>query len=129
MVTAAVIADMQTTGIELTRYIRALFNEDINHLPDTYQQDLNALSRASDDLTALISDLDDLSQSTPDETTDAQIQKLRHDLRNALNLIVGFSRIMLKEGFQSPLSLLQYATLQSVNQTGQTLLDQVDGLR
>jgi hypothetical protein len=114
--------ELALTAEELVKYTNAFFNETSIVLPATHRDDLNTIHQAAlrfqtmiDNQTALPADEDALKQ-------------VRHDLKNVLNLVVGYSQLLIREK-RSPLSPLQYATVLSVYHTGKTLLTEVDALR
>jgi signal transduction histidine kinase len=57
------------------------------------------------------------------DDTDA-IRTLRHQLRNHLNIVVGFTRIILREMPDN--LLLHLLTIRKIHQTGRTLLERVN---
>lgn len=54
-------------------------------------------------------------------------QRIRHDLKNHLNIINGFSRIFVKELPDN--LLLHMRHIRNINTTSQELIDEVDGIR
>lgn len=54
-------------------------------------------------------------------------KRVRHQLRNYLNIIVGFSRLMVKELPDN--LLLDMITIRKIHDTGETLLQQVDTIQ
>jgi hypothetical protein len=62
------------------------------------------------------------SGASPEET-----QRVRHDLRNHLNIINGFSRIFVKELPDN--LLLHMMSIRNINATSQEMIEQVDSIR
>lgn len=60
--------------------------------------------------------------ASPEET-----QRVRHDLKNHLNIINGFSRIFVKELPDN--LLLHMMAIRNINSTSQELIKQVDNIR
>ena len=57
----------------------------------------------------------------------AELQRVRHQLLNHLNIIVGFTRIIVRD---LPDNLLMHmATIRKINETGQGLIERVNAMR
>ena len=57
------------------------------------------------------------------------LRRLRHDLRNILNLIIGFSYMLLRQESQLTLSPTQAEAARNLSQLGDALIQTVDYLR
>ena len=64
--------------------------------------------------------------SVLDSGDEAAIQTLRHDLRNHLNIVVGFTQVMLREMPDN--LLLHLLTIRKIHQTGKALLKRVNDM-
>lgn len=118
-------AELAALATALVNYCNALFNEKNPKLTPQRHSDLETIHGAAVRLQRKASNTTYRLAHSPDEAT---LQKIRHDLKNELNVIIGFSRIMLRET-RSPLTPLQYATMATIHQTGVDLLNQVEQLR
>jgi hypothetical protein len=66
--------------------------------------------------------VDDFANADP-----AELQRVRHQLLNHLNIIVGFTRIIVRD---LPDNLLMHmATIRKINEGGQSLIERVKALR
>lgn len=94
-------------------------------LTDAQREDLEAVRKASQDFNiTLLQTLPQLDSSNDDPEL---LSKTRHQLRNSLNVIVGLTRIMIRELPDN--LLLQMATVRTMHQNGQELMTEVDNLR
>jgi hypothetical protein len=57
----------------------------------------------------------------------AELQRVRHQLLNHLNIIAGFTRILVRELPDN--LLLEMSTIRQINETGQVLIDKISELR
>ncbi|MGB1285145.1 MAG: histidine kinase dimerization/phospho-acceptor domain-containing protein [Aggregatilineales bacterium] len=118
--------ELEATAITLVNYSKALYNEDNKALTAAYKLDFRTLNDAA---TRLLRQIRKDEQLPAIDTDILERKQLRHELRNILNLVVGFSQMILREGDKSPLTMLQYATMQSIHLTGKKLLTLVDDIR
>lgn len=93
---------------------------------------LTALQR--DDLTAVRTAAERFKKQLDDELDiiifskdEAELQRVRHDLRNHLNIIVGFTRIIVRELPDN--LLLHLVTVRNINNLGKTLIECVNEIR
>jgi hypothetical protein len=114
--------ELVLTAEELVNYTTAFFNETSVVLPATHHADLNTIHEAAQRFQTML----DTHAALPAD--EASLKQIRHDLKNILNLVVGYSQLLIREK-RSPLTPLQYATVLSVYHTGKTLLVGVDALR
>jgi hypothetical protein len=66
--------------------------------------------------------IDNFADSDPED-----LQRVRHQLLNHLNIIVGFTRIIVRELPDN--LLLEMVTIRKINETGQTLIDKIKAMR
>ncbi|MCU0514909.1 MAG: hypothetical protein MUE40_20325 [Anaerolineae bacterium] len=118
-------ANLTPDAEALVRYCQALFNERNPRLNAAQQTDLVTLYEAAVRFQKKSSNAMFRLSQNADE---AILQRMRHDLKNELNIIIGFSRLMLRE-IRSPLTPLQYATMSTIYQAGMDLVTLVDTLR
>jgi len=109
----------------LVNYCNAMFKERNAKITRERQIDLETIHGAGMRFQKKAGDVSYALMAVSDATS---LQKLRHDLKNELNVIIGFSRLILRET-RSPLTPLQYATVGTIHQTGMDLLALVDQLR
>jgi hypothetical protein len=90
------------------------------------RMDLEAVSDAIQRFQTYASDecfiIDNSAEADPQD-----LQRVRHQLLNHLNIIAGFTRIIVRELPDN--LLLQMVTIRKINETGQTLIDKVKALR
>jgi signal transduction histidine kinase len=109
---------------QLLNYCHALFNEKKHRLPASYQADLETIRDAAVQLQTQV-------QATGEQLhllDTATLQKTRHDYKNCLNLVLGYTQLLLRET-HSPLTPLQQSTLHSVYHSARELLDLIENLR
>lgn len=117
--------DIHENAVYLVNYCNALFNENNHHLSANHHNDMETIRAAAHKFHRMLDDNHHLVMQPGDG---AVLQQLRHDLKNTLNLVIGFTSLLLRES-RSPLTPLQYATVQSIHNTGKTLLTAVENLR
>lgn len=110
----------------LVNYCNALFNERNPKMTAERQVDLETIHGAGVRFQKKAGNIIYRLNASPADS--ATLQKMRHDLKNELNIVIGFTRLMLRE-VRSPLTPLQYATVGTIHQTGVDLLAQVEQLR
>lgn len=101
-------------------------NEVLHQAPLTppQREDLEAVRKASQDFhrTVLLA-LPGLSQEHDEEL----LSQTRHQLRNSLNVVVGLTRILIRDLPDN--LLLQMGTVRTMHKNGQELMTEVDQLR
>ncbi len=117
--------EIHENAVYLVNYCNALFNESNPRLSPSHRNDLETIQSAARKFHHM---LDDNRQMLTQSAENGLLQQMRHDLKNTLNLVIGFTSLLLRES-QSPLTPLQYATVQSIFNTGKTLLIAVEKLR
>lgn len=117
--------EIQENAVYLINYCNALFNENNPRLSASHHNDMQTIQAAAHKLHRMLDDNRQLLMQAGESTL---LQQLRHDLKNTLNLVIGFTSLLLREA-RSPLTPLQYATVQSIHNTGKTLLTAVENLR
>lgn len=124
MMTTMKYQEINENAVYLVNYCNALFNENNPRLSPSHRNDLETVQAAARKFQRMLDDNRALLQSGENGV----LQQFRHDLKNTLNLVIGFTSLLLRES-QSPLTPLQYATVQSIFNTGKTLLIAVEKLR
>ena len=66
-------------------------------------------------------------QNCQETAADGRLQKVLHDFRSSVNIIMGYSELML-DGVLGNMTEEQHAGLKDILTNGQHLLDLVDGL-
>jgi signal transduction histidine kinase len=94
------------------------------NLPETYDQELRTIQDAA----LRFNDRLTLAQRDWAGWDETHLQKLRHDLKNDLNLIVGFTHLQLRDK-TSPLNGDQRTVLEYLYARGRTLASLVNSLR
>jgi len=93
-------------------------------LTPAQREDLEAVQKASEDFyTTLNNALPEFDQGDNTEL----LSQTRHHLRNCLNVVVGLTRILIRDLPDN--LLLQMATVRTMHQNGQELMTEVDQLR
>ncbi len=93
-------------------------------LTDAQREDLEAVRKASQDFHRTLL----LAAPHLDGSDELELlSTTRHQLRNYLNVVVGLTRIMIRELPDN--LLLQMATVRTMHQNGQELMTEVDNLR
>ncbi|MCA9914507.1 MAG: hypothetical protein KC496_14235 [Anaerolineae bacterium] len=92
-------------------------------LTDAQREDMEAVRKASQEFHRTLLALPPLDQTRDPEL----LSHTRHQLRNYLNIVVGMTRIMIRELPDN--LLLQMATVRTMHQNGQELMTEVDQLR
>jgi hypothetical protein len=116
--------EIHENAVYLVNYCNALFNESNPRLSPSHRNDLETIQSAARKFQRMVDDNRQILLSNENGI----LQQIRHDLKNTLNLVIGFTSLLLRES-QSPLTPLQYATVQSIFNTGKTLLIAVEKLR
>jgi|GEM_PF-3975659 len=93
-------------------------------LTDDQRQDIVAINDASREFLTYATR--EMSAIT-DEADLSTKQRVRHQLRNYLNIIVGFSRLMVKELPDN--LLMDMITIRKIHDTGEMLMAQVDTIQ
>ena len=120
MMTSVERSSLENTARELLSYTKALYTEENPALTAAYELDFRTMSDAA---RRIVHEVDGNDWYLADER---EKRNIRHELKNLLNLVVGFSQIILHEKEASPLTMMQYSTMQSVYQTGKKLLKLVN---
>ncbi|MCS6836337.1 MAG: hypothetical protein NZ750_10005 [Anaerolineae bacterium] len=109
---------------KLTALGDALYNSRGEGFNPTQQEDIGIIYNAAWDFqSALVAQMDTLC------ALDAlRLQKLRHDLKNRLNLVIGYASLLKREA-SSNISSAQQVILQGMLATGETIMRQLDELR
>lgn len=94
------------------------------NMPDIYDQELHTIQDAA------IRFYDRLTLAQRDWVgwDEMRLQKLRHDLKNDLNLIVGFTHLQLRDK-TSPLNIHQRTVLEYLYARGRALASLVNSIR
>jgi len=93
-------------------------------LTEAQREDLEAIYNAAQDFHhTLTLALPSISQGADPEV----LSQTRHQLRNCLNVVVGLTRILIRDLPDN--LLLQMATVRTMHQNGQELMTEVDQLR
>jgi len=126
----AITHQHNTSHIQLMNMAQLLAQEaytlpiDGQNLPDIYDQELHTIQEAAlrfyDRLT--------LAQRDWAAWDEILLQKLRHDLKNDLNLIVGFAHLQLRDK-TSPVNSQQRVVLEYLYSRGRVLASLVNSLR
>ena len=66
--------------------------------------------------------IDNYADADPED-----VQRVRHQLLNHLNIVVGFTRILMRELPDN--LLMQMVTIRNINETGQSLIDKIKAMR
>lgn len=116
--------DLQLATQDLQQWCLQLQTKAI--LTTEQRGDLDAIAEAVDKL-ALHVDLH-LTTLQPHAAADAQeLQRIRHELRNHLNIVIGFTRFWLRELPDN--LLLHMETIRKMNATSLDLLEQINAIR
>lgn len=118
-------AELVSASETLVQYCNALFNERNPKMTPERQMDMETIHGAGVRFQKKAGHITYRLTAAADS---ALLQKIRHDLKNELNVIIGFTRLMLRE-IRTPLTPLQYATVGTIHQTGVDLLELVEQLR
>lgn len=97
---------------------------DGQNLPDIYDQELHTIQEAALRFYARLT----LAQRDWAVWDEILLQKLRHDLKNDLNLIVGFAHLQLRDK-TSPVNSQQRVVLEYLYSRGRALASLVNSLR
>jgi len=95
-----------------------------SNLTKTQREDLEAIKTSATRFLEYANDKMDIIRNgaSPEE-----LQRVRHDLKNHLNIINGFSRIFVKDLPDN--LLLHMKQIRNINATSQELIDEVEGIR
>ena len=120
--TMAGLDNLCTLTRDVAEACDGLLNGAAGELNEMQQDDITMVRRNAARL------LTTLETLPPVDGLDEEGRKtLRHDLRNRVNSITGFSRIMLMEMEESAPDALR-AHVQHIHETGQALLDEITAL-
>jgi len=113
--------DLLQAADDLVAWSKELLQE--APLTENQRTDLQAVSDAAQNFRTLANQKIETIKHSTDE---AELQILRHELRNHLNIIVGFSRIILRDLPDN--LLLHLITVRDIQGTGRALLNHVNNM-
>lgn len=93
-------------------------------LTDDQREDIDAINQASLDF---INYASSQIKTMPLDVDSETKQKVRHQLRNHLNIIIGFSRLIVKDLPDN--LLMDMVTVRKIHDTGEMLMVQVDSIQ
>lgn len=117
------VLDMQHTAERLLQMSSTLLER--APLNARQHEDMQAIREAAQSFLMIL--LENRAVLNSESTTAQELQTIRHDLRNVLNVIVGYTRILIRE---LPDNLLLYmASVREMYDMGQRLLEQTQQIR
>ncbi|MEM9953982.1 MAG: hypothetical protein AAF846_20400 [Chloroflexota bacterium] len=97
---------------------------DTSRLTETQRQDMTAIRHSAMEFLQYATNE---VQMMTDDTPLSKKQEVRHQLRNYLNIVVGFSRLMVRDLPDN--LLMDMATVRQIHDTGEHLRTQVDQIQ
>jgi|GEM_PF-5080273 len=116
--------DLQTRTATLYSQLTPLADEIHPQLSETLQLDLQTLMQSMQTFQEKLINLPNLNRPMDD----LELRVVRHDLKNVLNIMVGFSFVMLRD-ITEMITEQQLSTLQLILSDSQALIEIVDQLR
>lgn len=116
---------IDATLIELAESVHSWSKKLLDKAPltDDQREDIDAIHTASREFVSYASS--QMKTMTLDVDSETK-QKVRHQLRNHLNVIVGFSRLIVKDLPDN--LLMDMVTVRKIHDTGEMLMVQVDAI-
>ena len=125
MTSPDIVTEVESLAETLVSYCNAMFNEKNPKMTPEHQTDMETIHGAGVRFQKKTGHIAYRLDAAEDSTA---LQKIRHDLKNELNIVIGFTRLILRE-IRTPLTPLQYATVGTIHQTGVDLLALVEQIR
>lgn len=107
----------------LATWAEQLVREPVAHLAQPQRDDLTTITQTIDDFRDHL-----LHNALQPDAHEEERRRLRHDLRNLLNLLMGFSYLNWRDE-TLPFTANQRSALHAIHQTGKQLLIHVEAIR
>ena len=109
-------------------YFSFLNEDSLSEFLDENIEDYHKLKQTSFELNDTVNQLLDVDKISSSENKDEIEKKIRHDIRNPLNVIIGFSEMMLEDLETDESQLENFGIIENIHSEAKSLNDQLSNL-
>ena len=112
----------------ITGYFGFLNEDSLSEFLQEGAEDYEKLKQTSFELNDTVNDLLDVEKINSSDNKDEMEKKIRHDIRNPLNVIIGFSEMMLEDLESEENQLENFGIIENIHSEAKALNDQLSSL-